>query len=265
MSPNDLKHQVALGSRILHMTGIATGIRASMGHVSLRDPDNPNRFIVKGRGYRIDVLSRMRPQDMIVCDLDGRLLDGPSGILQCNEVMIHACVYKARPDVNSVVHAHPPFSVMLTVAGIQIVPMVLEGIRLVRHPLPIYPHTALVTSQAQGTEMATCLGGAPAVHLFGHGVTTVGATMEDAVMAMFQLEHQAQMNYYACSVAGPDHPRIPDEQVEAFLQWKPLSEPHFQEAVARHGRPDVGGSIWSDLMDRAASSLRDAGYNDARA
>src|SRR5579871_974398 len=134
MTLDTLKHDVAVGNRILAMTGIASGVRASMGHVSLRDPSDPNRFVVKGRGYNIDVLSRMRPEDMVVCDLNGYLIDGPPGILQCNEVMIHASVFKARPDINSVVHVHPPFSVMLTVLGIPIVPVVLEGLRLVRKP-----------------------------------------------------------------------------------------------------------------------------------
>lgn len=257
---NELRYQVALGSRILAMTGLAAGVRASMGHVSLRDPDNPDRFVVKGRGYDIDVLSRMVPENMVVCDLRGHLIEGPPGVLQCNEVMIHACVFRARPEINSVVHVHPPFSVMMTVLGIPIVPMVLEGIRLVRNPLPVYPHTALVTSEEQGREMAQCLGDAPAVHMFGHGATTVGRTMEEAVTAMLQLEHQAQMNYYACSIAGPDHARIPDENVQAFVDWKPLAEPHFQEAVARLGPAKMGGSIWSDLLDRAAQELA-AGRN----
>ena len=252
---DDIRYQVALGSRILAMTGLAAGVRASMGHVSLRDPDNPDRFVVKGRGYDIDVLSRMEPENMVLCDLRGHLLEGPPGVLQCNEVLIHACVFRARPEINSVVHVHPPFSVMLTVLGIPIVPMVLEGIRLVRKPLPVYPHTALVTSEAQGAEMVQCLGDAAAVHLFGHGATTVGKTMEEAVTTMIQLEHQAQMNYYACSIAGPGHACIPDDMVQEFVDWKPLAEPHFQEAVARLGPAKMGGSIWSDLMDRAAQEL----------
>ena len=255
MTLDELRFQVALGSRILSLTGVAAGVRASMGHVSLRDPNDADRFVVKGRGYEIDVLSRMRPENMVVCDLRGHLLEGPPGVLQCNEVMIHACVFRARPEVISVVHAHPPFSVMLTVLGIPIVPMVLEGIRLVRDSNPVYPHTALVTSEAHGQEMAQCLGDAAAVHLLGHGVTTVGETMEQAVLAMVQLEHQAQMNYYACAIAGPDHKRIPDRLVDEFLEWKPLAEPHFQEAVARFGPANMGGSIWSDLMDRAANDL----------
>jgi ribulose-5-phosphate 4-epimerase/fuculose-1-phosphate aldolase len=255
MALDDVKHQAALGSRILAFTGLAAGIRSSMGHVSLRDPGDPKRFVVKGRGYPIDTLSRMRPENMVLCDLDGRLLDGPPGVVQCNEVMIHACVFKARPDVHSVVHVHPPFSVMLTVMGIAIRPMVLEGVRLVRHPLPVYPKTALITSAEQGSAMVASLGKESAVQLLGHGVTTVGRTMEDAVMNAWQLEHQAMMNYYACSIAGPEHAQIPDHLIEEFLSWKPLAEPHFQEAVAKVGKVNTGGSMWSDLLDRAAREL----------
>ena len=255
MTLDDVKHEVALGSRILAYTGLSAGIRSSMGHVSLRDPGDPKRFVVKGRGYPIDTLSRMRPENMVVCDLDGRLLDGPPGVVQCNEVMIHACVLKSRPDVNSVVHVHPPFSVMLTVMGIPIRPMVLEGVRLVRHPLPVYPKPALITSVEQGDAMVESLGKASAVQLLGHGVTTVGKTMEDSVMNAWQLEHQAMMNYYACSIAGPGHAQIPDELIGEFLQWKPLAEPHFQEAVKKVGKVNTGGSMWSDLMDRAAKEL----------
>jgi len=252
---DEVKYEVALGSRILALTGLAAGIRSSMGHVSLRDPNDPGRFVVKGRGYPIDVLNRMRPENMVVCDLDGRLLNGPPGVVQCNEVMIHACVFKARPEVQSVVHVHPPFSVMLTVLGIPIVPMVLEGVRLVREPLPVYPRTALITSVEHGRDMVKSLGKASAVHLLGHGATTVGKSMEDAVMNMWQLEHQAQMNYYARSIAGPGHAQIPDALIEEFLQWKPLAEPHFQEAIAKVGKVNTGGSMWSDLMDRAGKEL----------
>lgn len=255
MTLDDAKYEVALGSRILGITGLASGIRSSMGHVSLRDPGDPNRFVVKGRGYPIDVINRMRPESMVVCDLDGRLLDGPPGVVQCNEVMIHACVFKVRPEINSVVHVHPPFSVMLTVMGLPIKPMVLEGVRLVRKPLPVYPKTALITSKEHGQAMVKCLGKASAVHLLGHGVTTVGKSMEEAVMNAWQLEHQAMMNCYAGSIAGPNHAQIPDNLIEEFLQWKPLAEPHFQEAVARVGKVNTGGSMWSDLMDRAAREL----------
>jgi ribulose-5-phosphate 4-epimerase/fuculose-1-phosphate aldolase len=257
MTLDEVKYQVALGCRILAMTGLSAGIRSSMGHVSLRDPNDPARFVVKGRGYPIDVVNRMQPEDMVVCDLDGRLLDGPPGVVQCNEIMIHACVFKARPEVQSVVHVHPPFSVMLTVLGLSIVPVILEGVRVVRRPIPVHPRTALITSAEAGADMVRSLGNADVVHLLGHGVTTVGKSMEAAVMSAWQLETQAQMNYYAKAVAGPDHAQIPDELIEEFVQWKPLAEPHFQEAIARVGRVNTGGSMWSDLLDRAAMAMSD--------
>ena len=252
------KYQVALATRILAMIGLASGIRSAMGHVSLRDPNDSGRFIVKGRGYSIDVVDRMQPEDMVVCDLEGRLVEGPPGVVQCNEVMIHARVFQARPDVNSVVHAHPPFAVMLTVLGLSIKPVLLEGVKLVRRPLPVYPRTALVTAKEHGDDMARVLGKEAAVHLLGHGITTVGKTLEEAVTNAWQLEHQAQFNYYAKSMVGPDHPQIPDANIEEFLAWKPLAEPHFQEAIARVGKVSTGGNTWGDLLDRAARDLKAA-------
>ena len=251
-----------MGNRILSITGLSSGVRASMGHVSARDPGNPERFVVKGRGYAIDVLSRMLPSNMVVCDLDGMLLDGPRGVVPCNEVMIHSSIYRARPDVMSVVHVHPPYCVMLTVQGLPIRPMVLEGIRLVRHALPVYAHTALVTNAAQGRELAGMLGGAPAIQLLGHGAVTVGKSIEESVMAMVHLEHQAKLNWQARSVAGDQMQCIPDHLIEEFLQWKPMAEPHFQDALAKAG--PVGGThgIWPDLVDRARRDLDSCSMSD---
>ena len=63
------------------------------------------------------------------------------------------------------------------------------------------------------------------------------------------------MNCYARSMVGANHAQIPDNLVEEFLQWKPLAEPRFQEAVAKVGVINTGGSMWPDLMDRATREL----------
>jgi hypothetical protein len=57
------KIEAAIGNRILAEVALAVGVRASLGHVSMRVPGDPNLFVVKGRGYRMDVLSCMRPED----------------------------------------------------------------------------------------------------------------------------------------------------------------------------------------------------------
>src|SRR5687768_15235247 len=114
---DDVKYEVAVANRVLGISGLASGVRASLGHVSMRLPSDPGVFVVKGRGYDVDVLSEMRPEDMVLCDLEGYLVEGPPGVVQCNEVKIHSCIFKARPEVHSIVHVHPTFAVLLSVLG----------------------------------------------------------------------------------------------------------------------------------------------------
>ena len=61
MRLDDVKNEVAVGTRIL----------------AARVPDDPNKFVVKGRGYAVDSLSTIRPEDLVVCDLEAFLVDGP--------------------------------------------------------------------------------------------------------------------------------------------------------------------------------------------
>ena len=56
---------------------------ASLGHASMSVPEVPDRFVIKGRGYQSDVISQMQPDDMVVVDLDGFLVEGPPGVTQC--------------------------------------------------------------------------------------------------------------------------------------------------------------------------------------
>src|SRR5262249_7999683 len=154
------KVEAAVGNRILAECGLAVGVGASLGHVGVRVPGAPTLFVVKGRGYRMDVLSRMRPEDMVVCDLEGNGVDGPPYSLQCSEVKIHSCLYKNRPDVVSVVHVHPDYVVLMSVLENGLMPMAQEGIRLVTKPLPLYRHTKIITSEEESQQVA---------HLLGHG------------------------------------------------------------------------------------------------
>lgn len=250
----ETRRQVAVANRILAETGLATGVTASLGHASMRVPGAAERFVVKGRGYALDVLSHVRPEDMILCDLDGRMVDGPPGATQCFEVKMHSCVYKTHPAVQAVVHAHPRFVVVMSVLQATLVPMCQEGAALVRYPLPMYPHCKTVQTEEEGLEVAGILGDAPAVLLQGHGATTTGASLEEAVMSMMHLEEQARMNWYASCVAGPGQPGIPDELIAEMANRVPLTElSHFRDSM-RAGRPKTGG-VWSYYTQLATRSL----------
>src|SRR5260370_16018362 len=103
----DVKRDVAIANRVLWATGLCTGITASLGHASMRLPDRPDRFLVKGRGYKMDALAAMLPQDMVTFDLDRNLVDDPPGATQCFEGKMHSRMYELYPHVPSAVSAHP--------------------------------------------------------------------------------------------------------------------------------------------------------------
>lgn len=241
---DEVKYDVAVANRVLAKLGLATGFRASLGHVSMRVPSQPDLFIVKGRGYKVDALHSIRPQDMVVCDLEGNLVDGPPGATQCFEIKMHSCILKTHPEVNSVCHVHPHYIVLATTLMKRLRPMCQEGVQLVKDELPMWNHVKTVQTDEEGMEVASLIGKNKAVLLRGHGATTVGASLEEAVMNMIQLEEQAKMNYWALSAAGPDHPYIEDELIAEMRDRTPLWElPHFKSVMPQGRRPRVGG-VW---------------------
>jgi ribulose-5-phosphate 4-epimerase/fuculose-1-phosphate aldolase len=252
----DVRREVAIANRVLWAMGLCTGITASLGHASLRIPDRPDRFLVKGRGYRMDALAAMRPEDMIECDLDGNLVDGPPGATQCFEVKMHSWMYKLYPHVKSVVHVHPRYTVLMTTLQRTIKPMCQEGIHLVTRPLPVYPHTKTVVTDEEAQAVAQLIDGFKAVLLRGHGATTTGSTLEEAVMHMLHLEEHARMNYQALCAMGPDYPSLPLELAAEMLNRTPMGQlPHFREPFARaKGQPRTGG-VWQYYTAQVSGDL----------
>ena len=240
----DVRYDVAVANRVLADMGLASGALLSLGHASLRLPSDPSKFVVKGRGYELDAIPLMRPEDMILCDLDGYKVDGPPGTTQCYEVQLHACIYKTHPDVLSIVHCHPRYTVVMSVLQATLVPMCAEGLQLVRTPLPVYPHNKIITSVEEGMEVATTMGDSRAVLLQGHGAATTGNNLGESVVNMLNLEEQAKMNWYAYCAAGPSHAQIPEEMIAESANRPQLQElPHFKELMAGQGDPRTRGGL----------------------
>jgi ribulose-5-phosphate 4-epimerase/fuculose-1-phosphate aldolase len=249
----ETKRETAIANRVLAEVGLATGALAALGHASMRVPSDPDKFVVKGRGYPIDALSRMRPDDMVVCDLDGNKIDGPENIGQCFEVKIHSTIYKSHPEVNGVVHVHPRYTVMLSVQQARIVPMCPEGVMMVRNPLPLYNHMRMISTEEEGMEVANTMAASPGILLRGHGAVTAAASVDQAVMNMLGLEEQAKMNWYARCAFGPDYQSIPDELVDDMIDF--LVNPTWLELPHLKGNlsTNVVNGVWnhySELVSR---------------
>lgn len=240
----EVKREVAAANRVLANLGLATGLTAALGHASMRVPSVPNHFFVKGREYEFDALAVMKPDDMVLCDTEGFLIAGRAGLTQCSEVKIHACIYKTRPEIQSIVHVHPRYTILMSVLTGSIKPMRQEGAQLVRRRLPIYPHVKTIQSDAEGMEVANLLGDSPAILLRGHGAVTTGRTLSDAVMSMAHLEEQAQMNYLAYCAQGKDYPFLQDDVLDEMLNRTPLYEqPHFKDVLK--GREPKRDGTWN--------------------
>ena len=169
---------------------------------------------------------------------------------------MHSCIYKNRPDVQSVVHVHPKYTVIMSTLQRSLVPIVQEGAQLVHHDLPVYPHTKTVTTEREGQAVAKLLRDGKAVILLGHGATTAGASLQESVMSMILLEYQAEMNYYAYCAAGRDYPRIPNELIDEMEQLRGLDEPHIEARVKQLGnRRREGNAVYNYLSELVSRDM----------
>jgi ribulose-5-phosphate 4-epimerase/fuculose-1-phosphate aldolase len=253
-SLDDAKRLAAIANRVLAELGLASGVTATLGHASVRVPNDPDKFVIKGRGYAIDALAAMTPDSMVECDLEGFRVSGPEGVTQCFEVKLHSCIYRKRPEIQGIVHVHPRYTVLMSVLGQTLMPMCQEGSELVRTPLPVYPHSKIIVTDEEGSEVAETMGTRPAVLLFGHGAVTASTSVDGAVTDMLALEEQARMNYLAYSAAGANHPVIPEPLIEGGHARPPLPTlPHFVDSM-RGQRPEVRG-VWMYYADRVTRAL----------
>lgn len=241
---DDIKRDVAAANRVLANLGLATGFASGFGHASMRLPGAPNHFFVKGREYNYDALAIMEADDMVECDTEGFKVGGRPELTQCSEVKIHACIYKLYPKVQSVVHVHPRYTVLMSILTGRLKPLCQEGAQLVQKPLPMYRHVKTIQSDAEGMEMATMLGESKAMLLYGHGAVTTGKSLSESVMGMAFLEEQARMNYLAYCAEGKDYKSLPDNLVDEMSNRTPLHEqPHFKDTLK--GRAPQRDGTWN--------------------
>jgi ribulose-5-phosphate 4-epimerase/fuculose-1-phosphate aldolase len=215
----ELKEKVALACRVLAASGICTGVTAAVGHASARIPGT-NKIIIKGRGYPHDSLQYMRPQDQIVIDLDCDIVSAPRGIAPPAEIKLYTHIYKSRPDVGGIVHAHPRFSTVMSVIDKPMTVVCHEGAYVASLGVPVYDDMNLISTDETGSGVAGLLGDRAALLLKAHGAVTVGKSVEQATVNMIDLEEQAKMNLYCLAAGGPDFPRVPEREIKEFIEFR---------------------------------------------
>lgn len=188
----------------------------AFGHITMRDPNNPQRYFMAGTVAPIEVTEK----DILILDLDSNVIEPKGGVAPI-EKFIHGEIYKARPDVQSVVHTHSPTVIPFTVSKTPLRPIQHTGAFL-SPSVPVYDTRAtvgasnlLISSNKIGKALADTLGNNSAVLIRGHGNAIVGLNLGHAVYRAYFTEVSAQMLLQAKQLDGPITYIEPDEAAQA--------------------------------------------------
>jgi L-ribulose-5-phosphate 4-epimerase len=179
-------------------------VRWTGGNISARDPVT-GYVVIKPSGVRYEAL---RPEHMVVLDLDGHLIDG--ALKPSSDTASHLYIYRHRPDIGGVVHTHSPYATAFAAVG-RPIPVYLTAMAdEFGGPIPCGGF-ALIGTEAIGEVVVSTIGTSCAVLLKNHGVFTVGASAEAAVKAAVMTEDVARTVWLALQIGEPVE--IPAEDV----------------------------------------------------
>lgn len=203
----ELKKKVALGNRILFHQGLAD----YHGHQSARIPGT-RKFLIKpvlaplGTIASRDIITVDIDEYKAVCEQNWAKVRGKRQVTKLKspprETMIHAAIYEARPEVNSVTHTHQPLATAFSVAGVPILPIYNQAAPFAPET-PIFPSPRLIYTVQDGADICQTLGDRMAMLLQGHGIVVVGDSVEYATVHAIYLERTAHMQWVASSVGKP--------------------------------------------------------------
>jgi HCOMODA/2-hydroxy-3-carboxy-muconic semialdehyde decarboxylase len=225
--------ELAIANRIL----AAERVVDAFGHVSVRHPDDPNRyFLSRSRSPEL-----VEPGDVMEFTLKGEPLDQQGRAIYA-ERAIHGAMYEARPDVMSVVHNHSFDVIPFGVTGTAIRPLLHTAARL-GPEVPTWDIATkfgdatnlLVTTMEQGHDLAACVGSRVAALMRGHGCVVVGRSIRDAVISAVYLQVNARLQMDAMKL-GP---------------VKFLSQGEIDAFTGRRVGDFEGGRAWEYFVARA--------------
>jgi len=181
-SERQYRHAIVQYGRRLHDNGF---VAATDGNLSVRLDDR--RLLVTPTCMSKGM---MRPADMVIVDMDGNRLAGKRRV--SSEIGMHLLIYRLRPDVQGIVHAHPPTATGFAASGLDLNrPLVCEVVvGLGSIPLARYgtPGTPELTDALE-----PLIPGHGAILMANHGVVTFGSSLENAYMKMETVEHFAKI------------------------------------------------------------------------
>ncbi|MGE3246827.1 MAG: class II aldolase/adducin family protein [Beijerinckiaceae bacterium] len=180
------------------------GVLDGYGHVSMRHPDNPERYFIS-RSLAPATVTR---QDLVECTLDSDYVD-PDAPASYLERYIHGSIYKARPDVNCVVHSHSPTVIPFANSKTPLRAMGhVAGFLAGRVPVfdikdKFGATDMLVKNNDHGAALAEVLGDRPIALMRGHGNVVTAPDVKVGVFRAYYTEVNARQQIQVQSLDGP--------------------------------------------------------------
>ena len=219
----DIQTKVAYACNLLSMEGHTDTI---YGHVSAR-VENAEQVWMKPATLGLE---EVRPHDMLTLDFDGNKLAGE--LPRHVEFPIHTEIYRQRPEVQCVIHTHPPYATAFSAVAEPLRPVNHEG-ALFAPTLPRFTQTSdLIVTPALGQAVAAVLGSYRALLLKNHGIVVVGTSVEEACVTAILLEKVARMQLLARQYGE--------------IEWTPDTE--ALQKQARIYRPEAFQQMWAYFL-----------------
>lgn len=219
MSWDETRIAIVEACRRLETAGL---VAASSGNVSVRLPpaeDGRELFAITASGvpYRV-----MRPEHVLIIDPDVNVVEGEG--VPSSERRLHLAVYRARPDIGSVIHSHSVYASALALAGVELPPVIDEQVVGLGSSVKVCDY-AMSASEELAQNAVDALGDRQAVLLRNHGALGVGRDLEEALAVVELLERTAKI-YALGRLLGEVRP-LPEQVVQ-------IEEKFFR---IKHGRP----------------------------
>ncbi|KON32003.1 hypothetical protein AC478_01540 [miscellaneous Crenarchaeota group-1 archaeon SG8-32-3] len=190
----DISEQLVKAGRELHEKGL---VRGNSGNISAKIPGT-DMFLVKPSGAPMKFL---QPEELVLADLQGNKVRG--GLNVSLETPIHAAIYKARREVQAVVHTHAPTATAFGIAKMEILPLQVEMFMLLPNGVPVVPFEP-PGSKALAEAVQKKITDYDALILENHGIVTVGSTIEGACTLNEMVEEAAKIQYLVMTLVGRD-------------------------------------------------------------
>ena len=190
LSEHELRREMLRVGRLMWERGF---VAATDGNLSARM--GADRLLVTASGVSKGFLS---DEDLVVIRMDGETVSSYRGrdARPSTEIALHLEVYRQRPDVNAVVHAHPPLATAFSIAGVSLARCVIPEVIVTLGGIPTAEYATPGTPEVP-VSIRQAIGEYDAMILAHHGSLTVGDTLWEAYLRLEKVEHTAEITLAA--------------------------------------------------------------------